>query len=66
MEIRGAGRIARAAAGALRDHALSLRTGDDLPGFVAEMETGGRDTLDRHTTNRGIAPERRPHRHGRA
>jgi ribose 1,5-bisphosphate isomerase len=37
MEIRGAGRIARAAAEALRDHALSLR-GKDLPAFVAEME----------------------------
>jgi len=37
MEIRGAGRIARAAAGALRDHALSLRP-KDLPAFRAEME----------------------------
>ena len=37
MEIRGAGRIARAAAVALRDHALSLGTGD-LPVFAAEME----------------------------
>ena len=37
MEIRGAGRIARAAAEALRDHALSLKT-KDLPGFTAEME----------------------------
>lgn len=37
MEIRGAGRIARAAAEALRDHALSLE-GNDLPAFVAEME----------------------------
>jgi ribose 1,5-bisphosphate isomerase len=37
MEIRGAGRIARTAAEALRDHALSLK-GKDLPAFVAEME----------------------------
>jgi len=37
MEIRGAGRIARAAAEALRDHALSLKA-TNLPGFVAEME----------------------------
>jgi len=37
MEIRGAGRIARTAAEALRDHALSLQT-DNLPGFVKEME----------------------------
>jgi ribose 1,5-bisphosphate isomerase len=37
MEIRGAGRIARAAAVALRDHALSLRV-PDLPAFTAEME----------------------------
>jgi ribose 1,5-bisphosphate isomerase len=37
MEIRGAGRIARAAAVALRDHALSLNN-EDLPAFVAEME----------------------------
>jgi ribose 1,5-bisphosphate isomerase len=36
MEIRGAGRIARAAAEALRDHALSLET-KDLPAFTAEM-----------------------------
>ena len=36
MEIRGAGRIARAAAVALRDHALSL-TAKDLPAFTAEM-----------------------------
>jgi ribose 1,5-bisphosphate isomerase len=36
MEIRGAGRIARAAAVALRDHALSLQ-GKDLPAFTAEM-----------------------------
>ncbi|MDD1680747.1 MAG: ribose 1,5-bisphosphate isomerase [Methanoregula sp.] len=38
MEIRGAGRIARAAAEALRDHALSLEV-KDLPAFTAEMET---------------------------
>src|SRR5512137_2567801 len=37
MEIRGAGRIARAAAEALRDHALSL-TVKDLSAFTAEME----------------------------
>jgi ribose 1,5-bisphosphate isomerase len=37
MEIRGAGRIARAAAEALRDHALSLGV-KDLPAFTAEME----------------------------
>ncbi len=37
MEIRGAGRIARAAAEALRDHALSLRP-KDLPAFRTEME----------------------------
>jgi ribose 1,5-bisphosphate isomerase len=37
MEIRGAGRIARAAAEALRDHALSLEI-KDLPAFTAEME----------------------------
>jgi ribose 1,5-bisphosphate isomerase len=37
MEIRGAGRIARAAAEALRDHALSLEA-TDLPAFVREME----------------------------
>lgn len=36
MEIRGAGRIARAAAAALRDHAQSLTT-DDLPAFRREM-----------------------------
>ncbi|RPI36259.1 MAG: ribose 1,5-bisphosphate isomerase, partial [Methanoregulaceae archaeon] len=36
MEIRGAGRIARAAAGALRDHAISLKV-KDLPAFHAEM-----------------------------
>lgn len=37
MEIRGAGRTARAAAEALRDHALSLRT-KNLQAFIAEME----------------------------
>jgi len=37
MEIRGAGRIARAAAEALRDHALSLKV-KDLPAFTAGME----------------------------
>ncbi len=37
MEIRGAGRIARAAAEALRDHALSLHP-KDLPAFRTEME----------------------------
>jgi ribose 1,5-bisphosphate isomerase len=37
MEIRGAGRIARAAAVALRDHAISLDI-NDLPAFTAEME----------------------------
>jgi ribose 1,5-bisphosphate isomerase len=37
MEIRGAGRIARAAAGALRDHALSLHP-EDLPVFRNGME----------------------------
>jgi ribose 1,5-bisphosphate isomerase len=37
MEIRGAGRIARAAAEALRDHALSLKA-RDLPAFRTEME----------------------------
>ena len=37
MEIRGAGRIARAAAEALRDHARSL-TIKDLPAFITEME----------------------------
>ena len=37
MEIRGAGRIARAAAEALRDHALSLRL-TDTSGFRAEMQ----------------------------
>ena len=37
MEIRGAGRIARAAAEALRDHAISLKV-NDLPAFTAEME----------------------------
>jgi ribose 1,5-bisphosphate isomerase len=37
MEIRGAGRIARAAAEALRDHALSVRA-KELPGFTAEMD----------------------------
>jgi ribose 1,5-bisphosphate isomerase len=37
MEIRGAGRIARAAAEALRDHALSLKE-KSLPAFVTEME----------------------------
>jgi ribose 1,5-bisphosphate isomerase len=37
MEIRGAGRIARAAAEALRDHALS-QVSKTLPAFVAEME----------------------------
>jgi ribose 1,5-bisphosphate isomerase len=37
MEIRGAGRIARAAAEALRDHALSTKT-QDLPAFRTEME----------------------------
>jgi ribose 1,5-bisphosphate isomerase len=37
MEIRGAGRIARAAAEALRDHARSL-TVKDLPAFTEEME----------------------------
>ena len=36
MEIRGAGRIARAAAEALRDHALSLKV-KDLPAFTGEM-----------------------------
>lgn len=36
MEIRGAGRIARAAAEALRDHALSLES-KDLPAFNSEM-----------------------------
>ena len=43
MEIRGAGRIARAAAEALRDHALSLKV-KDLPGFTAEMKQAA-DTL---------------------
>jgi ribose 1,5-bisphosphate isomerase len=37
MEIRGAGRIARAGAEALRDHALSLEV-KDLPAFHMEME----------------------------
>jgi ribose 1,5-bisphosphate isomerase len=37
MEIRGAGRIARAAAEALRDHAISLKV-TDLPAFTTEME----------------------------
>jgi ribose 1,5-bisphosphate isomerase len=37
MEIRGAGRIARAAAEALRDHALSIGA-TDLSAFTAEME----------------------------
>lgn len=37
MEIRGAGRIARASAEALRDHALSLKA-RDLPSFKKEME----------------------------
>jgi len=37
MEIRGAGRIARAAAGALRDHALSTSTSDNAT-FRQEME----------------------------
>ncbi len=37
MEIRGAGRIARAAAGALRDHALSMKA-SDLAAFRQEME----------------------------
>jgi ribose 1,5-bisphosphate isomerase len=37
MEIRGAGRIARAAAEALRDHALSLKA-KNLQAFSAEME----------------------------
>jgi len=37
MEIRGAGRIARAAAEALRDHALTLKA-KDLPAFTAAME----------------------------
>ncbi len=37
MEIRGAGRIARAAAEALRDHALSLKV-KGLPAFTKEME----------------------------
>ena len=38
MEIRGAGRIARAAAEALRDHAHSPLRQTDLPAFTAEME----------------------------
>ena len=37
MEIRGAGRIARAAAGALRDHALGLKV-SSLEAFRHEME----------------------------
>ena len=37
MEIRGAGRIARAAAAALRDHALSMKTSDGAV-FRQEME----------------------------
>ncbi len=37
MEIRGAGRIARAAAEALRDHALAIRA-ESLPVFIGEME----------------------------
>jgi ribose 1,5-bisphosphate isomerase len=37
MEIRGAGRIARAAAEALRDHAISIKT-DNLPSFRHEIE----------------------------
>jgi ribose 1,5-bisphosphate isomerase len=37
MEIRGAGRIARAAAGALADHATEVQA-DELDGFVVEME----------------------------
>lgn len=37
MEIRGAGRIARAAAGALRDHALSVKA-KDPDAFRQEME----------------------------
>ena len=44
MEIRGAGRIARAAAVALRDHALSL-TAKDLPAFAAEMEKAAKTLL---------------------
>ncbi len=37
MEIRGAGRIARVAAAALRDHAYQVESGD-IAGFMAEME----------------------------
>lgn len=37
MEIRGAGRIARAAAGALADHATEVQAAE-LDGFVAQME----------------------------
>ena len=63
MEIRGAGRIARAAAEALRDHALSLK-GKDLPAFTAEMEKAA-ETAGRNPADCGIAPERGPYRHDR-
>ena len=37
MEIRGAGRIARSAAAALKDYAVEIET-PDLEGFVSGME----------------------------
>lgn len=49
MEIRGAGRIARAAVTALRDHAETIRT-DSLAGFIAAMhEASGQLAATRPT-----------------
>ncbi|MDD1678594.1 MAG: ribose 1,5-bisphosphate isomerase, partial [Methanomicrobiales archaeon] len=50
MEIRGAGRIARAAAEALKDHALS-RTESDIQGFCQGMQ----DAADKLVSTRPTA-----------
>jgi len=49
MEIRGAGRIARAAASALRDYALEIRT-DSLRDFNEKMRAAGEILVDTRPT----------------
>lgn len=49
MEIRGAGRIARAAASALRDYALVIET-DSLADFNEKMKTAGEILVDTRPT----------------
>ncbi|MBP1928763.1 ribose 1,5-bisphosphate isomerase [Methanolinea mesophila] len=49
MEIRGAGRIARSAAAALRDHAGEIDA-SDLPGFVSGMQRAAEILLETRPT----------------